>query len=202
MERKTTLIFLVMLISVLGIFSIYTLLTNTGEKHVSLDDKLEFRSWTYNGTSWNPESTAPSCPEFKFAKLFDTNSLDSLSLPGYFVSEEYLPYSKLTFTSKDIDIYVPIDTYLVQAGSYFDGAGDIQYRLNFLHPCGILLQYNHLASISSEIKPTFDKLPKPLFQSKAFYEVEPVFIPSNSKIATKIGIYSQNNFFFSLQCMI
>lgn len=196
---KLTLKFflLCIVVTALLLFVYFNIKKESPQVETRINPEPEFISWSYSGTSWKPEKTPSECEEFSEFRVFDTNNLTSLTLPGYFQQEEYVTYSQISFDTNKVNVYLPIDAYLIQAGSYLDGAGDIQYRLTFLNPCGLVLQYDHLSYVSNELSNVMKQLPNPLFQSKALHDVNPMLVKSGSKIASKIGVYSQSDYYFN-----
>lgn len=164
------------------------------------ENNFEFVEWARTDSGWRPESVAPECEE-PFMIQTPSNLTDATEVlyPGQDRGDNYKSHGGIRFNevpTGEVTITAPFDAYLFQASRYLTGAGDVQYLLFFLHPCGIMYRLDHLVELAPRIESALANLPQPLYQDSRTSFITPLLIEENEVIATKIGIISQNNIFF------
>lgn len=146
-------------------------------------------TWSFNGSDWQPDEPAPTCPEpFAVALPVDLAKASSALYPGQVRSGQYKPHGgfRLDGTAYDaVIITAPFDAYVVDGSRHYEN-GEIQYYFDFVHPCGIRYRLDHLHTLSPTFVALADQLPAPA-QGSESYLVTPTLIPAGTVIATAVG---------------
>lgn len=115
------------------------------------------------GSDWRAVGgTPPQCPEPLMAvSPVDTARASAVLLPGQYRGTHYKAHGGFRYDgskSQDISVTLPFDARLTGAVRYLE-AGELQYLLTFVHPCGYMLRFDHLAGLTAEFMAIMDKQP-------------------------------------------
>ena len=155
-------------------------------------------TWGFDGTSWSPSATAPSCQNpLVLPPPVSLSNATSVLYPGQ-LRGSYKPHGGLRFDSqgqgRDEAIYAPIDATLWRASRYLEG-GVVQYLFDFVDSCGIMYRLDHLFGLSPRLQQIADTLPAAQEGDNRTTFLPPGLIfRAGESLATQIG-FSTNVFF-------
>jgi hypothetical protein len=109
--------------------------------------------WSYNGSSWQPSSSAPVCEEpLNLASPTDVSKATAILYPGQVRGGNYKAHGGFRFdnaTSTALDVSLSLDASLYRGSRYIEN-GTVQYMLDFISPCGYFLRYDHLLTLTED----------------------------------------------------
>lgn len=180
------------------ITAIVLLLAGGAKNNQSFDPK-KYVAWEFDGSEWSAKSTPPACPNpLDLNSPADTSTATNTIWPGQERGGNYKPHGGIRFDSlksNSVTIAAPMDGHLFMAARYLVD-GEVQYTLDFVHPCGIMYRLGHLRELSPKFATITDTLPPPIESSSAGHFVDTVFVPKGTQIATKVGFIITKNVFF------
>lgn len=163
----------------------------------SIQEPVSQVSWSFDGTSWQSSSTPPGCTSPLIMQApTNLSAATSILYPGQTRGGNYKPHGGFRFdTSQNEDVIVtaPFDAYLVQGSRYIE-KGEVQYLLEFVHPCGISYRFDHLLTLATDIATLADSLPQAqVDDSRTTFFNEPLFVKQGDVIATAVGFKLSQN---------
>lgn len=156
--------------------------------------------------TFTPSSTPPACPAQPMLKppvAFDT--VKAILYPGQTRGEGqtlpgapppgYKPHGGFVFgdasgnlPGNGVNVYAPLDGYVLDASRYLV-SGEVQYLFDILNPCGILIRFGHLLTLSPKLQAIADALPPAREGDSRTTEVPGfVQIKTGDLLATRIGL--------------
>lgn len=122
-------------------------------------------SWGFDGNKWAAVGNVPNCPDpLTFPAPFDVNLATHILYPGQTRGGDYKPHGGARFDNSantDVHITLPLDAKLWRGSRYIQD-GEVQYLLDFIAPCGVMMRFDHLLTLSTEFKQIVEtQLPEP-----------------------------------------
>ncbi len=115
--------------------------------------------WGFNGTTWQPSSTAPTCAEpLEIAFPSSLTKATAILYPGQVRGGDFKPHGGARFDgaqNSDVAVSLPLDARLVQGSRYIE-SGEVQYLLEFIAPCGIMIRFDHLLTLDPAFQALVD----------------------------------------------
>lgn len=200
LSKKLFLIFLpILTILVAGIIIIFKP-QNSFTPGIS-NSKSALDYWEQDMVGWKAKGTPPNCPEpSEFTSFTNVSKATSVLYPGQMRSVGYEPTAGFRFDgipNNEITITSPVDGEIIQAARFIV-QGDMQYVFDILMPCGILVRFDHLLTLSPKYQELADQLPPAKEGDSRSTSVRPtVKVLKGEVIATGVGISKNNNNFIS-----
>lgn len=125
-------------------------------------------NWMFNGTQWLNVDTVPSCNEpLTIESPVDTDLVTNILYPGQVRGNDFKPHGGFRFDNNinnNVSVTMPMDALLYRGSRYIE-AGEVQYLLDFINPCGIMFRFDHLLTLSPRLKSLVEELPAPKVDS-------------------------------------
>lgn len=162
-------------------------------------------SWSYSGEGWKALGSAPSCPTpLGLATPTNIQLATAILYPGQTRGGNYKPHGGFRFdgqsqtgTRNAVGVTLALDSSLLRGSRYIE-AGEVQTMLDFVHPCGYLLRYDHLLTLTPELQKLVDAhLPaakKDASQTTPF--PSGLSFSRGTAIATEVGFRATSNVSF------
>ena len=207
-------IFLIVLIVGVG-FAAYRVIQSkdkdqTGQSsQTSSSDKSsveeKYIEWSFNGDSWAPMNEgkpAPKCEEpLSIQAPMDVSKATSALYPGQVRGGDYKPHGGIgtdNATDTKLEVKMPYDAYLYRGAKYQEN-GEIQYVLDFIAPCGIMIRFDHLKTLSPKLEEYTKELPTGSEgDSRTTKFTNNAAVKQGTVLATEVGHSSPLNVFFDL----
>lgn len=143
------------------------------------------------GSNQNFNERMP-CPEpFIFDFPIDINKATSVLYPGQVRGGDFKAHGGFRFDNSrpdEITVIAPIDA-LVVVGARYPASGEIQYTLEFEHPCGIRYRLGHILTLTPKFQAIAEKFPMPTTLDSRTTEVRPpIAVKKGEIIATAVGL--------------
>lgn len=176
---------------------------STSSSKSSESDK--YIEWSFNGDSWmalNEGEPAPKCQDpLTLSAPMDVSKATSLLYPGQIRGGDYKPHGGMGIenaSDNKVDVKMPYSAYLYRGAKYKE-QGEIQYLLDFMAPCGIMIRFDHLKTLSSELETATAELPTGgESESRTTTFKKNVLVKQGAVLATEVGFSSPLNVFFDL----
>ncbi len=156
--------------------------------------------WTWDGQQWvNLGGPAPECPDV-LVPAVDVSAATGVLYPGQ-VRGEYKPHGGFRFDglgAYDVPVASPIDGTLVRGAQYLT-SGEIQYTVDIVHPCGLMVRLGHLRELTPEWEAYFEDFPPPveLDSRTTMFDPAPT-VAAGEPVAVAVGIVGTSNTFLDL----
>ena len=160
-------------------------------------------TWSWNGKdAWLPSGKAPSCRNFRMQAPAQVAALDGWLPPGRLneTAKYYKAHGALRFTDPSANgtVSAAVDGYFVRGAAYrenrdgqMNGPGStVQYLVDIQHPCGFLVRYDHLRTLSPALQRIFDRS-IPVGEDSRTTNVKPVKISKGQVLATAVSVPDQ-----------
>ncbi len=133
-----------------------------------------------------------SCPEtLVFDFPIDIRKATSILYPGQIRGGDFKAHGGFRFDNSrpdEITVTAPIDASVV-VGARYPAFGEVQYTLEFEHPCGIRYRLGHLLTLAPKFQAIAEKFPLPETLDSRTTEVRPpVAVKKGEIIATAVGL--------------
>lgn len=156
--------------------------------------------WSWTGSEWaNLGGPAPACPEpMSMLPPVDLSLATSTLYPGQ-VRGDYKAHGGFRFDGlapEDVQVTAPMDGHLVRIAHYL-ATGEVQYTLDMINDCGIMIRFGHVLDVPPEIKALFKDFPPPVeLDSRSTYLPEPFAIDAGQVLGLSVGVKANANTFF------
>ncbi len=160
-------------------------------------------TWSWNGKdAWLPSGKAPRCGNFRLQAPAQVASLDGWLPPGRLneTAGYYKAHGALRFTDPSATgtVSSAVDGYFVRGAAYrenrdgqMNGPGStVQYLVDIQHPCGFLVRYDHLRTLSPALQRIFERS-IPVGEDSRTTNVKPVKISKGQVLATAVSVPDQ-----------
>jgi hypothetical protein len=154
--------------------------------------------WNFNGENWIPTGSTPVCSKPLISQLpVESSKVTRVLYPGQIRGTDYKAHGGFRFdTNPDnkITVKLPIDANLWRGSRYIQD-GEIQYMLDFIAPCGVLIRFDHLLTLDPEfMKVVNSDLPAPQKDDTRtyFFKVN-TYYRAGTVIASEVGIRNPKN---------
>jgi hypothetical protein len=115
--------------------------------------------WQFNGNSWQSLGDTSKCNNIiSLIPPVDFTKVSSLLFPGQIRGNDFKGHGGFRFDGlkdNNVNVVMPIDAKLIR-GSMYEESGEVQYMLDFISNCGVMIKFDHLLTLS----PTLDKIVK------------------------------------------
>ncbi len=133
-----------------------------------------------------------TCPDpFIFRLPVDINKVTSILYPGQVRGGDFKAHGGFRFDTSlpnRITVTAPYDAQVI-AGARYPVNGDIQYTLDFAHPCGIRYRLGHLLTLTPKFQAIAEKFPLPkVMDSRTTQVTSPIKVRQGEIIATAVGL--------------
>lgn len=151
-------------------------------------------TWAFNNKTNKWESSGgppPDCPEplFKNSPV-DVSKVTAPLFPGQYRNGDYKAHGGFRFDksrSKDITVKLPFDATLIGLTRYYE-ADEIQYVVDFLHPCGVAIRFDHLQALSPKLQAVAETTPEPkVDDSRGMPLADTIDMIAGEVVATAVG---------------
>ena len=164
---------------------------NTAQKESETKKTEQKKEITYHDPSYESNKKV-SCPDpFIFELPIDINKATSILYPGQVRGNDYKAHGGFRFDhsrTEEITVVAPIDASVV-TGARYPVDGEVQYTLEFEHPCGIRYRLGHLLTLTPKFQAIAEKFPLPAGLDSRTTEVRPpITVKKGEIIATAIGL--------------
>lgn len=154
--------------------------------------------WGQGQEGWVKMGEVPACDSpLTISSPADITAATNILYPGQLRSGNYKPHGGMRFDGKkynEISVKLTMDAFLFRGSRYIE-AGETQYMLDFITPCGIMFRFDHLNTLSPEFMQLVDdQLPaaKPDFSMTTNFNPVKLY-PAETVIATAVGYKNTNN---------
>lgn len=210
-QKGFSAIEVVIVLIVLGVIggAFYLFMGKSKDKNSSIDNKTQNSqqsssdsvNWQFNNNTdkWAVMSgVAPKCPEPLLKNTpVDTARATSVLYPGQYRDGDYKPHGGLRFDnskSSDVEVRLPINAKLINITRYIE-ATEMQYALTFINDCGIMVRFDHVASLTDVFKSLAEKTPAAkVDDTRSNFRFEPPqSFTAGTLVASGIGFPQKNN---------
>lgn len=130
--------------------------------------------WNFVDDKWVATGEVPACPDPLLKSPADVNLATGILYPGQFRGP-YKAHGGMNFngdnTRNDIEVVMAMDGVLIRAARYIQ-TGEVQYLLDFLNPCGVVLRYDHLLVLAPEFQQIMETLPQPVLNDSRTTDIK------------------------------
>lgn len=155
--------------------------------------------WSFDGSKWKSSGSAPACEEPVFTSPVDVSLVSNILYPGQTRGGNYKPHGGFRFdgvNNDDISVTAPADSYAFRASRYIE-AGEVQYLIDFIVPCGYMYRLDHLLTLSPKFQEMANTLPEAkVDQSQTTILTNTVSVEQGEEIATAVGFVNSSNVSF------
>ena len=163
-------------------------------------------TWQNDPTTgvWTPSATPPACPaQPMLSAPVDLSQVTSVLYPGQVRGNSpnppagapppgFKPHGGFVFGNahdNTATVNAALEAYVTDAARYLVD-GEVQYLFDVLDPCGILVRYGHLLTLTPTFQAVADRLPPPTEGDSRTTEVAPGSVPvsKGEAIATRVGV--------------
>lgn len=152
--------------------------------------KAEKVTWSRTQDGFSVSGTPPACPEPLLKMPVDISKVTEILYPGQVRGGNYKPHGGFSFSNKTdnkVAVTAPLDAQLAYASRYIE-IGEVQYMLDFIHPCGFMYRFDHLKTLSPKFQAVADKLPQPKEGDSRTQPVGPgIEVKAGEIVASEIG---------------
>jgi hypothetical protein len=148
-------------------------------------------NWTFND-AWVSMVTVPDCPNpFTVNSPSDLTNATHILYPGQTRGGDFKPHGGIRYdnatAASDVSVSLPLDAILWRGAQYIE-SGEVQYLMDFIVPCGYMMRFDHLYTLTPEFAEFFAQLPAPeVDQSRTNTFNPPTSFAAGTKIATAAG---------------
>ncbi|MCA9856078.1 MAG: hypothetical protein KC458_02245 [Dehalococcoidia bacterium] len=156
--------------------------------------------WAWNGQQWtNLGGPAPECPDV-LVPAVDVGAATSVLYPGQ-VRSDYKAHGGFRFDglgAYDVPVVSPIDGVLMRGARYL-ASGEVQFTLDIVHPCGLMVRLGHLRELTPKWDAYFANFPAPVeLDSRAtFFDPAPAVV-AGEPVAVAVGVVGTSNTFIDI----
>lgn len=153
--------------------------------------------WQQAEAGWQASETPPDCPEQPMLKApTDMTKATSVLYPGQKRGGDYKPHGGLRLDNTpnaSVTVVAPIDGYVLR-GSHYIEQGEVQYLFDIMNNCGIMYRFDHLSTLSPELKKLTESWPAPQVDDSRTQTIDPApHIEAGATIATAVGFLKTKN---------
>lgn len=153
-------------------------------------------AWEYKDNEWVANGTAENCKDPVLQSPSDVSLATGILYSGQFRGP-YKAHGGLNFNggsavNNAVDVKLAITGKVIKAARYIQ-TGEVQYLIDFMSPCGIIVRYDHLLTLSDKFQAIIETLPEPILNDSRTTDINNgVTYQVGELIATRIGFESTN----------
>lgn len=159
------------------------------------DDTAHQVTW-YFDTEWKSDGNPPRCLEpLVLQSPVNVNLATSILYPGQTRSGNYKAHGGFRFdrsNNDDITVKAPLEGMLVRGSRYIDDE-EIQYMFDMVHPCGIMVRFDHLLTLSPTFAAAAEQLREPVIDDSRTTALDFIPIKAGDVIAMAVGSKKTGN---------
>ena len=157
--------------------------------------------WEFDGSAWKAiGGQPPACPTPLLRSPVELGLATSVLYPGQ-TRGTYKPHGGFRFdglANSAVSVRAPLDSLLVR-GSRYLVEGEIQYSLDFIAPCGIMIRLGHLLALPPDLAAAVEKFPPAVEGDSRTEQFNPAIrVVAGQQIATAVGLTKGANTFVDL----
>ena len=157
-------------------------------------------AWAWTGQEWtNLGGPATECPD-ELVMPVDLSLATGLLYPGQ-VRGDYKAHGGFRFDgveAYDVPVVSPIDGVLIR-GAHYLASGELQYTLDIVHPCGLMVRLGHLRELTPKWAAVFEDFPPPVELDSRSTQFEPSpTVTAGEPIAVAVGVVGTSNTFIDM----
>jgi len=155
-------------------------------------------SWQFTGSAWESSGgVPPTCPTPLLAKSpVNVSKATEILYPGQTRGGNYKAHGGFIFRglkNTDVTVVAPMDGQVVTASRYIE-AGETQYLLTMINPCGMMYRFDHVLTLSPAMQKIADTLPAAQVNNSETTRINPpVSVKAGDVIASAIGFVKTKN---------
>ncbi|HBB37122.1 MAG: hypothetical protein UX02_C0002G0330 [Candidatus Moranbacteria bacterium GW2011_GWC1_45_18] len=147
--------------------------------------------WNFDGEEYAPSGTPRACPDpLEIESPVDVSKASSILYPGQYRGDDFKAHGGFRFDgyrSDAITVTVPLDARLQDASRYIED-GQVQYLFDFIHDCGIMYRFDHLATLTPRFEAYARQLPEAkVNDSRTTLFPDDVYVTTGDVIATSVN---------------
>lgn len=178
--------------------------TTPPENDSEVSEEEQAVRWQMTDSGWMAAGgTPPKCPDpiLKLSPI-DTAKATSLLIPGQYRGAHFKAHGGYRFdnaSSNAVTVKLPFDAQLTDLTRYYQigmhsGQQELQYLLTFVHPCGIMVRFDHLATLSEDLEKIAATRPEPkLDDTRSLPLSDQPSFKAGATVATHIGAPNGSN---------
>lgn len=161
----------------------------------TMQDSISFEEVRWQRNSANEWTASggmpPECPVPLLTQSpVDVTKATAVLYPGQYRGSQYKAHGGFRFDNQETnnaEVVLPMDAVLTEAARYIE-AGEVQYLFTFVHPCGIMLRFDHLLTLTPKFAAIVETLPEPKVEdSRGTFFDETLPFEKGTMIATAVG---------------
>jgi hypothetical protein len=142
---------------------------------------------------WKPTDTPGPCPNpILTTSPGNLSQATEVAYSGQYRGTHFKAHGLLSFSrnqSDNIQVVLPFDAWLTGIRKYRDGPSDPQYVIDFQHPCGMAVRYDHLLTLGPEFAAIDAKTPLSEGTQGTPPDKPLGFFKAGTVVATGAGLY-------------
>lgn len=148
-------------------------------------------NWGFSET-WTAMGDVPECPEpFTVNAPADLSTATNILYPGQIRGGDYKPHGGIRYDNatapSDVTVSLPMDAVLWRGSQYIE-SGEVQYLMDFIVPCGYMIRFDHLLTLTPEFAAFFAALPAAQVDDSRTYNFNPpTAFSAGTEIANAVG---------------
>lgn len=156
-------------------------------------------TWGWTGSAWAANGTAPACASpLRVQSPVDLNLVTSVLYPGQ-VRGDYKAHGGFRFDlpgqRNDLSVVAPLEGTLLRGAKYL-AFGEVQYTLDWIHPCGIMQRLGHIRDLAPRFETLMASFPtNPEGDSRSTNFPAGLSVAAGELIGTATGIRATSNVF-------
>ncbi|MDY6983264.1 MAG: hypothetical protein SV422_09260 [Pseudomonadota bacterium] len=119
-------------------------------------------NWQHDDAGWNVGGTPPDCPNPLLVTPVNLSRVTSILYPGQTRGGDFKPHGGFRFDGPgqtNAEPAIAAMSGTVYRGVRYLQGGELQYLFDIIHPCGMMLRYDHLRELSPKFAAIADTLP-------------------------------------------
>lgn len=156
--------------------------------------------WELSGEGgWAPvDGTPPPCADpLVLTTPVDLTKVTSILYPGQ-RRPDYKPHGAFRFDgtpNDEVDVVAPMAGLVVRGARFLVG-GELQYTLDIIDPCGIMVRLGHLLELEPALATRYEELPEAQENDSRTERFEPpIEVFAGDVLATAVGLRANQNTF-------
>lgn len=165
--------------------------SNTNNTNTNTQTNSNKPYWEYTNDKWVANGTPENCKDPVLTAPSDsdlaTGILYSGQFRGPYKAHGGINFNGGTVVDNKVDVKLAITGKLIKASRYIQ-TGEVQYLLDFMSPCGIIVRYDHLLVLAPKFQTIIETLPEPVLNDSRTQDINNgVVYEAGELIATEIG---------------
>lgn len=145
--------------------------------------------WQHDNAGWKVSGAPPDCPNPLLVTPVGLSRATSILYPGQTRGGDYKPHGGFRFDGPgqtNAEQVVSAMSGTVYRGVRYIQSGEVQYLFDIIHPCGVMLRYDHLRELSPKFAAIAAALP-PATENTFTTPLSGYHVGAGEMIGTAIG---------------